>query len=1153
MAYTLTFREDVKGWVSFKSFIYESAISMASNYYSFNSGELYIHHDETVDRNTFYNQPLVPSSFKVIMNSFPDAIKSFNALNYEGSQTKVSEFIEYQVPNDPTWYTDRDYYNLADKDGWYVSNIKTDLQNGVIPEFINKEGKWFNYIKGINITTTIDGQVTGHLDPSEFSFQGLGYVDGVNIFVGVLGCMDSNFIQFNPLANIDDGSCTTLNVLGCMNSTATNYNSLANVNDGSCVIPGCMDSNMSNFNPLATVNDGSCIPWIYGCLNDIAFNYDATANAPCDASSSGCFPPGCTGPAACMGTPGCDGLCCTGVTLGCIDPTAFNYNSNANVSDGSCEYDGCTNCSAYNYCPTCALDCDGNSAQTAFWCCCMTSGCMDSNSVNYDTNNCADCNNVVNGNDTTCCVTCVWGCTTPAATNYNSSATCNDGSCTGVPGCTDPIANNYDPLATNNNGTCEYCASPPTWSLSNETDTTIDVDISTQNTTSPNNALVYTATIEYRITGTSTWTVDTTTATAGPGAPTYTITGLTSSTDYDVQVTGHCSNTDYDAGTNSTATLAIPILGCTEPSACNFNTSANTNDGSCDYILCAGCMDSNANNFNSGDANTWNATGVCRDANGNPSACTIACNNSSPGTGCCTYTILGCMDATTGYNADVNGDAQGATGGPGSYPCLFANNAFVDPWSTDTNCIAVGGAQIGYLASNYDPAVTASGTGGNLSSGLQGLANNGCTYVMGCTDIGTYPSNGTYDYTSIVPSNMREVNGGHYPTAGGSLTPGQAALNYNCSTASNPNSNVSCNDNVGVDDGSCRPLIRGCVDTMAPQDVSFVDGETYTLANWNLGRGCPVPGAGDWPVAPFMDIPVPNFPIGDEWVDANYHDQGCCIRDQEGCIDNSTVTIKQGMVGDINYFISSMTVLGQFMPENDGVQIQTSPTGTAWHETTNELYERLLPNGAWTEGSQWGAYNYMAYSMTTFNSGWVDSNNNPITYDLFDIMHPWSPVNMDACCFSAGCLHPMAYNFDLIGYQYEGWDPSIGGPMGFPSQLNPYYDINENQHRSCAACNGTPAEESFRDYPIGTGGDPSTWDGTLGFNASALGMVTGPYSSWSGAQSSEETSCCCWSIGCTDSNATNWSGGAQCDDGSCCGGAGMPACSGTTGTGGGGA
>ena len=50
----------------------------------------------------------------------------------------------------------------------------------------------------------------------------------------LLGCTDSTALNFNVLANTDDGSCVAV-VNGCTDSTAFNYNPLANINDGSCI------------------------------------------------------------------------------------------------------------------------------------------------------------------------------------------------------------------------------------------------------------------------------------------------------------------------------------------------------------------------------------------------------------------------------------------------------------------------------------------------------------------------------------------------------------------------------------------------------------------------------------------------------------------------------------------------------------------------------------------------------------------------------------------------------------------------------------------------------------------------------------------------------------------------------------------------------
>ena len=41
---TVSFREDVRGWVSFKSFTPENGVSCANNYYTFSDGNLWKHH-----------------------------------------------------------------------------------------------------------------------------------------------------------------------------------------------------------------------------------------------------------------------------------------------------------------------------------------------------------------------------------------------------------------------------------------------------------------------------------------------------------------------------------------------------------------------------------------------------------------------------------------------------------------------------------------------------------------------------------------------------------------------------------------------------------------------------------------------------------------------------------------------------------------------------------------------------------------------------------------------------------------------------------------------------------------------------------------------------------------------------------------------------
>ena len=56
--------------------------------------------------------------------------------------------------------------------------------------------------------------------------------DGTSCLVA--GCTSPFYIEFDPFATVDDGSCSNLVVLGCMYSVALNFNPIANDDDGSC-------------------------------------------------------------------------------------------------------------------------------------------------------------------------------------------------------------------------------------------------------------------------------------------------------------------------------------------------------------------------------------------------------------------------------------------------------------------------------------------------------------------------------------------------------------------------------------------------------------------------------------------------------------------------------------------------------------------------------------------------------------------------------------------------------------------------------------------------------------------------------------------------------------------------------------------------------
>lgn len=159
-------------------------------------------------------------------------------------------------------------------------------------------------------------KVYGCIHPLALNYNPGANVDNGACIMPVMGCTDSNAINFNPSANVNDGSCIA-KIPGCTDPTAVNYDPTANFNDGSCVtrVNGCTDINSINYNPLANYDNGSCIPKVFGCTDNTALNYNSSANT--------------------------DNGTCIYTVLGCMDPTATNFNAGATLDDGSCHYSSC--------------------------------------------------------------------------------------------------------------------------------------------------------------------------------------------------------------------------------------------------------------------------------------------------------------------------------------------------------------------------------------------------------------------------------------------------------------------------------------------------------------------------------------------------------------------------------------------------------------------------------------------------------------------------------------------------------------------------------------------------------------------------------------------------------------------------------------------
>tara|TARA_X000001382_G_scaffold119609_1_gene100550 strand:- start:823 stop:2058 length:1236 start_codon:yes stop_codon:yes gene_type:complete len=127
-----------------------------------------------------------------------------------------------------------------------------------------------------------------------------------------------NVYHFTPYCG---NSCLPF-VYGCVDSEAQNYNELANTSDESCYYAaGCMQAGYLEYYTQgyeADFDDGSCQELaVFGCTDPEAINFDLAANV----DNNGCIP----------------------VVVGCMDIDAANYNENANTPDSeSCLYDaGC--------------------------------------------------------------------------------------------------------------------------------------------------------------------------------------------------------------------------------------------------------------------------------------------------------------------------------------------------------------------------------------------------------------------------------------------------------------------------------------------------------------------------------------------------------------------------------------------------------------------------------------------------------------------------------------------------------------------------------------------------------------------------------------------------------------------------------------------
>ena len=493
----------------------------------------------------------------------------------------------------------------------------------------------------------LEGSIWGGQDGSYYVMQcgdtlvygdsaAFGY-DTTHVFISapcpppppVPGCLDDDYLEYNPLANVSDSSCNTLIVYGCTDSTMYNYNPLANSMDNidQCTYDLILHDLIGN-GWIGTVleiyqeDDTTSFAMTNGGFNQ-AFTIDLYA--PTDVSAklfvtqqaqftaiecgfSLISPDGDTILAVqppfiqpfflYEGSTYCGNIC-EEYVYGCLDTLAFNYVDSANTADDCFYYPGCISPAYLEYHTDTAnayytdINIEDSCETLAMF------GCTDSLAFNYDSLSNVDnggCLPVVVGcmqpvafnynplaNTPDTCIPVIFGCTNVTALNYDSLANTDDGSCVAIVfGCTDPMAFNFMPQANVDDGSCV----PVVYGCTDPTMFNYDQLANVDN-----------------------------------GSCIPFVYGCMDSTQFNYNPLANATNNSIPC---------IPyIYGCTDPSAFNYDASANTEDFSCiSYVY--GCMDSLALNFDP-LANTDN--------------------------GSCITVVVGCMDQTAyNFNANANID-----------------------------------------------------------------------------------------------------------------------------------------------------------------------------------------------------------------------------------------------------------------------------------------------------------------------------------------------------------------------------------------------------------------------------------------------------------------------------------------------------------------
>jgi hypothetical protein len=84
----------------------------------------------------------------------------------------------------------------------------------------------------------------------------------------VAGCNDENSCNYDPAANVNDGSCDYVSCAGCTDAESCNYDAAATLEDGTCDYSciGCMDATATNYDASYTIACVDCCAYCEGAF-----------------------------------------------------------------------------------------------------------------------------------------------------------------------------------------------------------------------------------------------------------------------------------------------------------------------------------------------------------------------------------------------------------------------------------------------------------------------------------------------------------------------------------------------------------------------------------------------------------------------------------------------------------------------------------------------------------------------------------------------------------------------------------------------------------------------------------------------------------------------------------------------------------------------